>query len=69
MEIASVEGMLQAESELSGARTVAAAGDSRHGYRRRGQSGAWGYPNAVAEIVRALEPVRCSALTSLFRTE
>ncbi len=65
MEIASVE-VLQVGSELSGAHTVARLATDT-GIVGVGQSGAWGYPNAVAEIVRALEPVLLGA--DPFRTE
>lgn len=55
MKIASVE-VLQVGSEVSGLHTVVRLA-SDTGLTGLGQSGAWGYPQAVADIVRQLEPI------------
>ncbi|HTX00091.1 MAG TPA: mandelate racemase/muconate lactonizing enzyme family protein [Acidimicrobiales bacterium] len=65
MRIASVE-VLQVGSEISGAHTlVRLASDS--GVTGLGQSGAWGYPLAVAAVVSELRPLLLGA--DPFRTE
>jgi galactonate dehydratase len=65
MEIASVE-VLQVGSELSGAHTlVRLATDT--GIVGIGQSGAWGYPAAVAGVLAELKPMLLGA--DPFRTE
>ena len=59
MKIASVE-VLQVGSEVSGAHTlVRLATDT--GILGIGQSGAWGYPSAVAEIISDLRPILLGA--------
>lgn len=65
MEIASVE-VLQVGSEVSGAHTVVRIATDA-GTVGLGQSGGWGYPNAVAAIVSDLRPLLLGA--DPFRTE
>src|ERR1700729_3309770 len=65
MEIASVEA-LQVGSEVSGAHTVVRLATDT-GIVGLGQSGGWGYPGAVADVVRDLRPVLLGA--DPFRTE
>jgi galactonate dehydratase len=59
VKIASVE-VLQVGSELSGAHTVVRVATDT-GVVGLGQSGGWGYQNAVAEIINDLKPVLVGA--------
>ncbi len=65
MEIASVE-VLQVCSEVSGAHTVVRLATDT-GLSGIGQSGAWGYPDAVAAVIADLKPVLLGS--DPFRTE